>query len=209
MLRRFRPALWPTLIALPAICVLLGLGAWQLERMEWKRSLIAGRAAALASPPVALPAGDAFGPDWEFRRVFVRGRFLHDRAQRFGPRLDRPQTLTPFARSEGGDLLLVNRGGAADRPEGEVRVDGVLRLPRAPGLFAPEHPADGTLWLWYDLAGLERRLGLKLAPAVLETENPGRVDLPDNHLQYALTWFALAAALAAIYVLSQSRRPAP
>jgi surfeit locus 1 family protein len=83
----------------------------------------------------------------------------------------------------------------------------VLRLPRRPGFFAPEHAAEAPVWLWYDLAGLERRLGLDLAPAVLETEIPERVELADNHLQYALTWFALAAALAAIYVLSQSRRP--
>lgn len=193
-------------MAVPAFGVLLALGVWQLERMEWKRALIAERVAALSTPPAPLPPGDAFGPDWDFRRVSVRGRFLHDKAQPFGPRLDRPQSLTPLQRRDGG-VLLVNRGAATDRPDGELTVEGVLRIPRPPGAFAPEHGPDARLWLWYDLAGLERRLGLALAPAVLETEIPARVDLPDNHLQYALTWFALAAALAAIYLLSQTRRP--
>jgi len=206
LLGRFRPGLWPTLVAVPAFGVLLALGFWQLERMEWKRALIAERTAALGAPPAPLPPNAQIGPEWDFRRVSVRGRFLHDRAQPFGPRLDRPQTLTPLRRADGG-VLLVNRGVVADRPEGELAVDGVLRLPRAPGAFAPEHGPDARLWLWYDLAGLERRLGFALAPAVLETEIPTRVDLSDNHLQYALTWFALAAALAAIYLLSQTRRP--
>lgn len=206
---RFRPRLWPTLIALPAFAVLLGLGLWQLERLEWKTALIAEREAALARPPAPLPPNDAISPDWDFRPVRVRGRFLHDKAQRFGPRLDRPEILTPLARDDGG-VILVNRGaGPLDASSGEVELTGVLRYPRPPGLFAPEHGPETPLWLWYDIPGLERRLGLELAPAVLELERPQGVGLVNNHLQYALTWFALAAALAAVYFASQLRKDGP
>lgn len=203
---RFRPGLWPTLIALPAFAALLGLGFWQLERLEWKTALIAEREAALARPPAPLPPNDDISADWDFRPVLVRGRFLHDKAQRFGPRLDRPEILTPLVRAEGG-AILVNRGAApGGEPAGEVELGGVLRYSRAPGFFAPEHGADTPLWLWYDIAGLERRLGLDLAPAVLELERPPGVGLTNNHLQYALTWFALAAGLAAVYFASQLRK---
>lgn len=212
---RFRPRLWPTLIALPAFCVLLALGVWQLERLEWKSALIAAREAALAAPAVALPAVPT--PDLEFRRVEVRGRFLSGQGQRYGlrPRDGGPgyELLTPLLRADGA-AILVNRGwrpGAAPPTEGtdgEVALEGVLRFPRPPGAFAPEHGPAPETWLWYDLAGLERRLGLALAPAVLELEPPAGAGLVNNHLQYALTWFALAAALAAIYLVSQwDRRP--
>ena len=212
---RFRPRLWPTLISLPAFGLLIGLGVWQLERLEWKSALIAQREAALAAPAVELPA--VLTPDLEFRRVEARGRLLNDQAQRYGlrPRNGAPgyELLTPLARPE-GRAILVNRGWRPEAtpptegPEGEVTIEGVLRFPRPPGAFAPEHGPAPERWLWYDLAGLERRLGLELAPAVLELEPPEGAGLVNNHLQYALTWFALAAALGTIYLVSQwDRRP--
>ncbi|MCC7274174.1 MAG: hypothetical protein IT561_16020, partial [Alphaproteobacteria bacterium] len=53
---RFTPQRWPSLIALPAIVVLIGLGVWQLQRHEWKAGLIAEREAAMAAAPTPLPA---------------------------------------------------------------------------------------------------------------------------------------------------------
>ena len=41
MLHRFRFTLWPTVFTIPFLAVLLGLGVWQLERLEWKTALIA------------------------------------------------------------------------------------------------------------------------------------------------------------------------
>lgn len=208
---RFRPRLWPTLMTLPAFGVLLGLGFWQLERLEWKTALIAEREAALAAPAMEAPA--ALTPDLEFRRVEVTGRLLNELSQRYGlrPRNGAPgyEVLTPLERADGGAAILVNRGWRPEAappgegPGGEVTLEGVLRFPRPPGFFAPEHGPAPERWLWYDLQGLERRLGLELAPAVLDLEPPEGAGLVNNHLQYALTWFALAAALAAIYLVSQ------
>ena len=207
---RFRPRLWPTLIALPAICVLLGLGFWQLERLEWKTELIAAREAALAAPPVELPV--LLTSDLDHRRVEVRGQYMSEQGQRYGLRPRNGalgyELLTPMRLAD-GRALLVNRGwrpeGAppTEGPEGEVALEGLLRFPGPPGPFAPEHEPGTERWLWYDLAGLERRLGVELAPAVLELETPAGAGLSNNHLQYALTWFALAAALGAIYLVSQ------
>jgi surfeit locus 1 family protein len=209
-MRRFRPRLWPTLISLPAFGVLIGLGVWQLERLEWKTGLIAAREAALAAPAADLPA--VLSPEWQFRRVKVRGRFLSQQGQRYGlrPRGGAPgyELLTPLLRA-GGEAILVNRGWRPEAapptegPAGEVALEGVLRFPRPPDAFAPEHDAEPERWLWYDLEGIERRLGFELAPAVLELEPPEGAGLVNNHLQYALTWFALAVALAAIYLVSQ------
>jgi surfeit locus 1 family protein len=216
-MRRFRPRLWPTLISLSALGVLLALGVWQLERLEWKTALIAAREAALAAPAVELPA--VLTPDLDFRRVRVHGRLLNEQAQRFRLRTHNGEpgyeALTPLRLDTGG-VILVNRGWRPEAasptqgPEGEATLEGVLRFPRPPGYFAPEHGPAPERWLWYDLAGLERRHGTPLAPAVLELEPPEGVGLVNNHLQYALTWCALAAALVAIYVVRLcDRRPEP
>ena len=105
-------------------------------------------------------------------------------------------------------------------PQGEMVVTGILRWPAAPGWFTPKNdPARGD-WYWPEVPAMARAADLgQMAPAVIEIgRNAAAPDalpiggqtivaLPNNHLQYALTWYALAAALLATYILSQ-RRPA-
>src|SRR6185437_13769645 len=87
--------------------------------------------------------------------------------------------------------------------------------------FVPDNRCDINYWFWIDLpamakcghlAGL-RAYYVDAGPA----PNPGgwplggqtRLDLPNNHLQYAITWFSLAVALGVIYILHlrAQRRP--
>ena len=73
------------------------------------------------------------------------------------------------------------------------------------------------MWFSYDLPGLEHATGLSLLPVVVEADdrsNPGglpvggltRIALPNNHLQYAITWYGLALTLVAVYVSFSLRR---
>jgi surfeit locus 1 family protein len=225
--RHFRPRLWPTLAALAGIALLLVLGTWQVQRLQWKEELIAEREEALAMPPAPLPA---VADDWrafDFRRVRVLGRFRHDQEQLFGFSAHQGQPghhlLTPLVRPDGA-AVLVDRGWipadkvhAASRREGqiegEVEITGIARWrgDEAVSWFRPENRPDQGLWYWYDLAALERATGLELVPVVLEAgpkPNPGglpvpvptRTELPNNHLQYAVTWYGLALTLLAVYL---------
>lgn len=123
---------------------------------------------------------------------------------------------------------------AAARLEGETTVRGIVRVPQPPGLFQPGNgtPAPGSAWMRADPPAMAAALSLSgVAPVVVELL-PGqgsgngagqgaglpaapagtlagiepRVELPNNHLQYALTWYGLAVTLAGIYVLSQRKR---
>ncbi|KAA0587563.1 surfeit locus 1 family protein [Azospirillum lipoferum] len=115
---------------------------------------------------------------------------------------------------------------AAARVEGEVSVKGIVRVPQPPGFFQPGNgnPAPGSAWMRADPPAMAAALSLSsVAPVVIEML-PGqgsglagapagtlagiepRVELPNNHLQYALTWYGLAVTLAGIYVLSQRKR---
>src|SRR4051812_34029425 len=78
MTTKFRPALWPTLFTIPAIIVLLGLGTWQVQRLEWKLDLIHRIAARFDAPAVPLPAAGVDVDAMEYRRVSVAGRFRHE-----------------------------------------------------------------------------------------------------------------------------------
>ncbi len=220
------------LLARAAICaalaVLIGLGSWQLYRMQWKQGLIEARIAAMALPPLPLPrAAEAQRAVAEDRRVIVNGRFRHEAAFRFPARTRDGRVgvelVTPLVRPEGG-IVLVNRGWLpAGAPldtgdeGGEVEISGLLRRPSRPNGFTPDNRPETNEWYWYDLQAMARRLDLAEAPALIERgvgADPralprGRaftVTLPDNHLQYALTWYALAGVLVVMLVVGRWRR---
>src|SRR5262245_52286513 len=80
--RSFRPRFWPTVLTFAGLAVLLALGTWQLQRLGWKRDLIAHATAQLAAPATPLAAADPAALD--YRRVSATGRYLYDAAFGFG-----------------------------------------------------------------------------------------------------------------------------
>lgn len=129
--------------------------------------------------------------------------------------------ITPLARTDGGTVL-VNRGfvptelkAQATRQdglvEGETTVTGILRASEARSLFVPEADPAKDEWFNRDVPGIAKARSLSdAAPYLIETDSvPGqaswprggqlRVDLPNNHLQYAFTWFGIAACLLGVF----------
>ncbi len=224
---RLRPLLWPSAVAAGAFLVLLGLGTWQLERRVWKEGLIAARAAALTAPATPLPAAIPDPAALDFRHVRVEGRFRHDHELYLTSRFyrDKPgyHVITPMVLADGG-AVLVDRGfvplankdpstRAVGQVEGPVAVEGVARVPSPPGPFTPANDPAANLWFSIDLARMAAAAGLPaVRPVLVEAgpaPNPGGLpiggqtqpDLPNDHLQYAITWYSLAGALAVIYAL--------
>jgi len=225
MIGRLRPLLGLTVAATLGLLVLLGLGNWQLERRAWKLDLIATRAAGLAAAPVVLPDPILDPAALDFHRVWVEGRFRHDRELHLIGRFyrDQPgyQIVTPLILAD-GSAVLVNRGfvplnaeDPASRPAGQlagvVRVEGVARRSGVPGWLTPANQPAQNVWFYPDLAQMAAAAGLtRVRPVFIEAgpaPNPGGLpigdqtlsDLPNDHLQYAITWYSLALALAVIY----------
>jgi len=229
----FRPTFWPTVFSLPALLICLALGAWQIERLFWKQDLIARRDAAVAAAPAPVPKTLAEARGMEYRHVSNEGSYLYDKEIFLGATSDAGgqgyQVLTPLL-EPGGRVVFVNRGyipaelkDSARRPAaqipGTVHVQGLLRLPPTarPNWFLPDNRPDLNYWFWVDLPAMAAADNLdRVAPFYIDadaTPNPGgwpkggvtRLTLPNNHLQYAITWFSLAIALIVIYVLFHRR----
>src|SRR5262245_46072125 len=73
-----RPQLWPTVFTVPVVLLCLGLGVWQVERLFWKRGLIAERQAAVTAAPITAPSSLEEGRGLEFHPIIDEGIFLHD-----------------------------------------------------------------------------------------------------------------------------------
>ena len=230
---RFRPLFWPTVFTVPVVLLLLGLGSWQIERLFWKRQLIAQRQVALAAAPVTAPRSLEKARGMEFHHFTDVGVFLHNKEIFLGATSEAGrngyQVLTPL-QEPSGRIVFVNRGfipaelrDPAKRSDGQiagaVRVAGLLRLPPAekPAWFLPDNRADLNYWFWIDLPAMAIADKLDLvAPYYIDadaTPNPGgwpkggvtRLELPNDHLQYAITWFSLAVALIVVYFLFHRR----
>ena len=221
-----------TLATLAALALLIGLGVWQLQRLEWKRGLIAEIETRAKAPPIILAEALALakdGGDPSYLHVRVAGRFENDKERHLYALADGAPSwhlITPLVADDGATVM-VDRGFVPDalkeqatRPqsqvEGETSVTGLVRVPESKGAFTPDSDPDRDRWYYRDLDGMAQSMfGDKpqnLAPFFLEAEEGGppgswprggqtRLDLPNNHLQYAITWFLLAFCLLVIYAV--------
>ena len=210
----------------PVLALLVGLGIWQLQRLQWKLDLIAAMNRNMHAAPVSVGQALAMGlANAEYHRISLTGRFLNARESYvFATGPDGApvyHVLTPLV-ADDGRTFLIDRGivppalrspamRASGELSGEQTILGVLRVPGRPGLFTPAPDLVHNVWFSRDLTGIARADRVKLAiPALVEadaTPNPGGwprggqtlVNLPNDHLQYAITWFLLATALVVVY----------
>lgn len=192
------------------------LGVWQVQRLHWKHALIARVEARIHAVAVSAPNHDRWpaitAEGDEYRRVHIAGRYLQDRDVRV-------QALTALGgghwilsplQTVSGDIVLINRGfvpddeTAAPPPLGSVRVEGLLRLDEPGGSWLRRNRPEQARWYSRDTAAIARARGLaQVAPYFIDTDQGADlqawprggmtvVQFRDQHLQYALTWFALA-----------------
>lgn len=223
--RAARPQLWLTVPSLIVFVILMALGVWQVERRAWKLALIdrvEQRVHATAQP---IPSQDSWpaitAANDEYRHVSVSGHFLHDRetlvqaVTEEGPGY---WVLTPLKRADGTSIL-INRGfvpserrEASTRrdgnPEGQVEIIGLLRITEPKGGFLRDNVPQHNRWYSRDVAAIAAARGLQnVAPFFVDADAGSQsaggpiggltvIRFPNNHLIYALTWFALAFMLA-------------
>ncbi len=185
-------------------------------------------------PLAEMEALNGKGENVDYRPMQVTGRFDHARERHFLATWNGESgfyVYTPLALPDGRSLL-VNRGFVpyqmktpekrlAGQVEGDVTITGLARarLDGKPSFLVPDNDLKKDIFYWKDLDAMATSAGLdpkRVVPFFLDankTPNPGGlpvggvtlVDLPNNHLQYAVTWYGLAAALAAIAVVTWRR----
>jgi surfeit locus 1 family protein len=212
-----------TVAAAIAFIILIGLGVWQLQRLKWKEGLLAHMAALQVAPARPLESVLKAGGDPNFVRVSLDCPRILERPRvrlyglQDGQIVYRQMTACPLS-SASAETILVDIGYedcAWEKPVprgGDVPLVGILRKPD-PRTFVtqPNQPA-ARLWYWRDLPGMARTLGAARPAALfvaLEqgpqpfgchlTRTPIPINLPNRHLEYALTWFGLAGALVGVY----------
>ena len=227
---KLRPLFWPTAMMLPIVVFALGLSVWQMERREWKLGILERIAENQAAPPMPfdeLIKGDPLRR--EYGRVRIAGTLLNDKEYYLGARSLKDnvgiQIVTPL-RTDDGTIVLFDRGfvpsdkkdpktRAAGQPSGRVELIGIVRRSQVKKYFAPDNDPAKNFWFHVDVPLMRQMAGGKPDPVLdtffLEadaTPNPGglpiggqtRLDIPNDHLQYAITWFLIALAGIGVYL---------
>ncbi len=187
----WRGLIAPGVATLIALAILVSLGAWQLQRLEWKDGLVARMQARIHAVPQPLPSRENWPKlqlvDYEYLRVTARGVFEHEyetvvfHAGGSGVLEAGWLVMTPLRLSSGGRIL-VNRGfvpmtlqepatRAAGQIGGETQITGLLRAPEPRNLFTPADKADSRAMFVKDPAAIAARFKLDgVAPFLIDAD---------------------------------------
>jgi surfeit locus 1 family protein len=244
-----RPAVVRLALAAFALLMMAGfvaLGTWQLQRLAWKRELIARVEQRVHAPAVAAPGAERWeqvtAAADEYRHVSIRGTYLYERTTRVLAATELGSgfwLLTPLCGTD-GRIVLVNRGFVpASTPPAQARpgprnpeagachtrmdavarihtVTGLLRISEPGGAFLRQNDPNNNRWYSRDVEAIAAAHGLtQVAPyfvdadaaqELAEAPSAGRdggpaggltvISFHNNHMVYALTWYALAAMVA-------------
>lgn len=222
---RMTRILFALIVGLAGIAVLVWLGVWQVQRLAWKQDVLAAIDTRIAAEPISLPEF-ADVASHKYAPVTVSGQIgtgeLHilvsQKQKGAGYRV-----IAPF-RTLDGRHVLIDRGyipvAARDetRRVGEAQITGNLHWPDDRTSSTPENDLAGNIWFARDIADMARELKTEPLLVVVRSEDPPApgieplpVDssaIPNDHLQYAITWFSLAAiwlGMTGIYIWRTTR----
>ncbi|HJD56232.1 MAG TPA: SURF1 family protein [Rickettsia endosymbiont of Pyrocoelia pectoralis] len=209
-----------------AFAILISLGFWQFSRLQEKKLFLASMQKNLTSPAINL---EEIHNDTPYSKVKVTGYFLPDKdiylygRRSMSSEKDGYYLVTPFKTIE-NKIILVARGWFSNRNKNIIsgatndrkhKLVGVTMPSERTRSYLPANDIKNNVWLTLDLQEASKVLGLDLENFYLieESKDISNLDilLPlsinhlaairNDHLEYALTWFGLAASLVVIYVI--------
>lgn len=228
----FAPRLVTTLAAAGFVALTLWLGNWQMNRAQEKRERQALFDARSNDTPVRLTGAVASGQPLLYRRVLASGRWIAERQFYVDNRIREGRVgfhvITPLAIDGSDAAVLVNRGWVARSPDypraprvavpdGRVDVAGMAMRPPARVLELSGETVAGDVWQNLSIERFAAHARLSLLPVVILQATPAAGlavvrETPDagiaRHIEYAFTWFALAATALALWLVLNLKRAA-
>lgn len=209
-----RRVIFPAVLGLGGCAILIALGVWQMQRLAWKTAILTRIEATIAAAPVPLPESPDPQRD-EYLPVTVTGALGGVEARVLTSVRDRGPGVRVLSVLTSGDRqILVDLGFVpqdatnAPRMAERVTVTGNLLWPDEVDGWTPPHDPAADLWFARDLPAIAAALGtepvlvvardlsgatLAVSPLPVTTEG-----IPNNHREYAITWFSLAVVWAAM-----------
>lgn len=220
-----RRMILPLLFGLIGTAILLSLGFWQLQRLAWKEAIIADIDARILDAPVPLP--DTASPEADrYLPVTMTGRTTEDEIRVLASRriVGAGFRIVTAFETDAGRRILLDRGFLPEaqqntpRPPVEMTVTGNLHWPDETDGFTPDPDIARNMWFARDVDLMAQALNTEplmvIARSTTEATTAvpplpiNTAGIPNDHLNYALTWFSLAAVWVGmtVFLLWRIRR---
>ena len=215
--------IFPLLMGIVGIAVLLSLGFWQVQRLEWKGGVLAAIQARIADHPSALPDSPDPASD-KYLAVEASGSLTGEEihvltSHEAGPGYRVIAVLETGGRRVMADLGFTGLDGKnTPRVAPQVTIRGHLHWPDEVDSWTPAPEAD--VWFGRDVAAMAAALGTEPVLIIAAEVSPAALgvtplpidtsDIPNDHLGYAITWFSLAlvwAIMSGFFIFRMGRRP--
>lgn len=221
-----------TLAAAAFFALVSSLGTWQMNRADEKRERQALFDQRLAEAPLVLTGAVASAEPLMYRRVRAAGRWLGERQVYIDNQIRNGRAgfhvVTPLQLEGRSEVVLVNRGwiardgGYPQAPPvavapGRVEVTGLATRPPARYRELSSETITGSVWQNLSIERYAAHTGLQALPVVILADEPAEglarvTEKPDagvaKHVEYSLTWYALAATTLALWLAMNLKRVA-
>jgi len=203
--------------------VFCALGTWQLYRLQWKTALISEITFGLDSTPVKY----SNTIKKNYQRVVSEGTFnfedqiyLYSLNESGKPGYD---VITPYKTLK-NENVLVNRGwidkslknnSEINLKENKVKITGLLREIYKANIFKPSNDLKNNIWFSLEANDLKELTGKQFPNYMIFLEKPTNkvpapkkvsVDVPNNHLKYAITWYSIAISILFYYLYFRRKK---
>lgn len=215
--------IFPLILGVAGVGILLWLGAWQMQRLEWKQAFLSQIEARISHQPIALPTNPNEQSD-KFLAVSIQGHFdgaeIHVLASR--KNIGAGYKVVSAFITTTGRRLLVDRGFIPiaakhfDRTSEIISLTGNLHWPDEIDKYTPTPDTAANIWFARDVGAMAVHLGTEplLIQASTDTGNGveafpvNTTSFPNDHLEYAITWFLLAGVwfVMTLYLLWRIKR---
>ncbi len=192
------------------IILLFSLGTWQLYRLQWKENIISKIELSSKLPPTSLDINNME----EFKKIKIKGKLLLKNyfLYQLNEKGNYGFNLISVLQTDNSNFFLVKRGWLPKIEKkyeenypleivSNVEIEGVLHLAKPKRNFVPENNDKEKFFYYLDINQLSKSLNIKLAPYLIEQsssdkyfinlKNTSRINITNNHLQYAITWYVL------------------
>ena len=205
------------------ITLFCALGTWQLYRLQWKTALISEITFGLDSTPVKY----SNTLKKNYQRVVSEGTFnfedqiyLYSLNEKGKPGYD---VITPYNTLK-NENVLVNRGwinknlkgnSEINLKENKVKITGLLREIYKANIFKPKNDLKNNIWFSLDANDLKELTGKQFSNYMIFLEKPKNkvpapkkvsIDVPNNHLKYAITWYSIAISILFYYLYFRRKK---
>ena len=193
------------------ITLLFSLGTWQLYRLQWKQDLISQIDRGLKSTPIKYTKT----VNNNYQRVFLEGQYnfenqiyLYSFNKKGQPGFD---VITPFQTLD-SENILINRGWINKEMKNKAEINlvnknltqGLLRKIVKKNMFKPDNDIEKNVWFSININEIQEITGKNFSNFVLFLEDktinlptPKKItiDVPNNHLKYAITWYSISISI--------------